>query len=118
MAENITANELSAKKITSQEVTVNGTNITEYLKKKVSELEIDPLFTNWLSNNSQLSDIGRNEISNYVKISDISAKYISRDELIPVTSAMCNYTYFYAIDLSVVFSTLYKICKTINNLEK
>ena len=52
MAENITANELSAKKITSQEVTVNGTNITEYLKKKVSELEIDPLFTNWLSNKS------------------------------------------------------------------
>ena len=65
-----------------------------------------------------MSDIGHNEISNYVKISDISATYISRDELIPVTSAMCSYTDINDIELSVVFSTLYNICKTINNLEK
>lgn len=80
MEKNIIANQLSAKLITSQEVTVNGRDINEWLKEQISELELDPVFKNWLSADSRLSDIGQNEISDYAKV-DLLEQYAKKSEL-------------------------------------
>lgn len=75
MAESIIVNDLSAKQINSKYVKVNGENITVYLKNEIERLNLNPIFKNWLSTESQLSSIGKNEISNYATtdyVDDIS----------------------------------------------
>ena len=81
MSENITANELSSKRITSEEVEVNGQDINKYIEERVKTLELDPVFKTWLSSESRLSDIGKNEISDYAKKSDIPTDYTTSSEV-------------------------------------
>jgi len=97
MADNITANELNAKKITSGTVLVNNMNISSYIREEIQKTELDPVFKKWLNEDSKLADIGHNEISTYAKKIELPTaetfkdNFLSSSTVIPTkTSQLTN----------------------------